>query len=107
MALNNFQGDELGVWQGTITINGTTPDLSTGWTFTVTMSKAGETTLTKTTGITGATGGRFTVNWAQGELNRTAGAWRVQITLRRTADGFEHTEQDTLNIKPRTLAEAP
>lgn len=105
MALHYFRGDELGSWEGTVTINGTAPDLTSGWTFTATLSKAGETTLTKTSGITGSTGGAFTVVWAAGELNRAQGDWRAQMTGRRVSDHAEFTVQDTVSISPRTLAE--
>lgn len=102
-----FKGDELAPWEGTVTVNGEQPDFSTGWSFTVTLaSSAGATPPANlTSGITGLTGGGFRVDWPKGYLNIAAGFWDGQITFRRTADGFEHTEGQTFRIKARALAE--
>lgn len=104
MALNYYRGDELAPWVGTVTVNGTLPDLSTGWTFTVTLAQWGQTTVTKTTGITGAADGVFTVAWATGDLDIEPGTWRAQLTA-RSADGREFTVEDTVKIHARVLAE--
>lgn len=105
--LDYFRGDELAPWEGTVTINGVQPDFSSGWTFTVTVASASGATAPAnlTTGITGDTGGAFTVAWPKGYLNIAEGWWDGQITFRRTADGFEHTEAQPIRIKARVLAE--
>lgn len=106
MSLNYHQGDELPAFEATITLNGQTVDFTTGWTFTVKLTAPGQTTVTKTSGITGASTGTITVAWAAGELNITPGRWRLQLTATRTADQRQFTIQDEVVIKPRTLVEA-
>jgi hypothetical protein len=106
MSLNYFAGDELPAFEATITLNGATVDFSSGWTFTVKLTSPGETTVTKTTGITGASTGTITVAWATGELNIKPARWRLQLTATRTADQRQFTIQDEVVIKPRTLVEA-
>lgn len=104
MGLSYFQGDELAPWVGTVTVNGTLPDLSTGWTFTVTLAQWGQTTITKTTGITGAAAGVFTVAWATGDLDIAPGNWKAQLTA-RSVDGKEFTVEESVKIRTRVLAE--
>lgn len=101
-----FRGDELPAYQRPVTINGEAPDLSTGWTFTLTLRRNGLTTLTKTSGITGDDEGTLTATWATGELNIVEGLYDLQVTARRTLDSREWTFDDQLLIKQRTKAEA-
>lgn len=105
MALSYYAGDELPAWEGTVTLNGTPPDISTGWTFTVSLTAPGKTTVTKTSGITGTADGVFTVQWAAGELDIDPGPWAVQLTAFRTADSRQFTVKDSIQISERSLAE--
>ena len=57
-------------------------DLSSA-TFTAKLvNSAGTTALTKTTGITGTSGGLVTITWAAGELALTAGGYRLFLYAR-------------------------
>lgn len=103
--LDYFRGDELPEWEGTVTLNGVAPDLSVGWTFTVSLSMHGQTDVVVTSGITGHTGGVFVVAWPTGSLDIQPGDWVAQITGRR-GDDAEFTERQAIHIKPRALAEA-
>lgn len=92
-------GDELPQWVATVTVNGSAPDLSTGYTFSVVVKQGdGSAVLTKTTNITGATAGVVTVAWADGDLAIAAGTYRVLLTATRTSDSAEWTVEDTLRI---------
>lgn len=104
-AIEYPQGDELPPWQGIVKDNGEYPDFSSGWTFTVTISRKNQATTTITTGIVGQAGGVFTVNWPKGTMARAVGDWLAQITYRRVADGFEGSKSQVLRITPRVLAE--
>lgn len=60
-------------------------DLSSGYTFTLTLVDAdGTTALTKTTNITGADGS-VTVTWAVDELDITAGEYELRLRAREVA----------------------
>lgn len=99
MALTYHRGDELPQWVATVTVNGTAPDLSTGYTFVVTVKQGdGTAVLTKSTNISGATAGVVTVSWADAELDITAGTYRVMLTATRTLDSAEWTVEDQLRI---------
>jgi hypothetical protein len=57
-------------------------DLSTGYTFTLTLiSSAGATTLSKTSGITGANGS-VSISWAAAELDITEGVYTLHLRAR-------------------------
>lgn len=101
-----FRGDELPYYTRPVTIDGVAPDLTTGWTFTLTLTLHGATVLTKTTGITGDADGGLTVAWATGDLDTPPGIHGLQVTALRTADSREWTFDDLLTIKPRSKAEA-
>ena len=71
-------------------------DFASGWTFTVLVvdGATGEVKLTKTSGITGATGDVDTPNiviaWAAGEMATIGvGIHEVLVNARRTADSFD------------------
>lgn len=99
MALTYHRGDELPQWVATVTVNGTAPDLSTGYTFAVTVRQGdGTAVLTKTTNITGASAGVVTVAWASDDLDITPGTYRVLLTATRTSDSAEWTVEDQLRI---------
>lgn len=103
MTLSYFRSDELPQWQATIEHNGTSPDFSSGWTFQVKVAEqaTGTVVLTKTTNITGATGGVVTVAWASGELDVEPGRYRAQLKATRTSDGGEATVSELLTVKAR------
>lgn len=73
-------------WQEELTQNVWTDlDLSSGYTFTLTLTDpAGTVTLTKTTNITGTTTGA-TVAWATGELDIATGTYVLHLRARETA----------------------
>ena len=98
MPLQYHRSDELPAWVATISVNGSTYDYSTGWTFTVTLSDGSTTALTKTTNITGAASGVVTVAWAENDLDIAPGRYKVLLTATRTADSLEWTISDTLEI---------
>lgn len=105
MALAYFQRDERPAWQPTISVNGAVDDYSTGFTFTVTITAAdGTVELTKTTAITGTTGGVVNVDWEPDDLDLPAGTYRLQLTVRRTADEHEETISEQLLIRARDAA---
>lgn len=102
MSLSYFAGDERPDWQATVTVNGTTDNMSSGYTFEVKVATALDATavLTKTTGITGAANGVVTVSWADGDLAITPGTYVVTLTASRTSDSREWTISETLRILP-------
>ena len=60
-------------------------DLSSGYTFTLTLTDtAGTVALTKTTNITGADGS-VTVAWAVDDLDQTTGIYTLRLRARETA----------------------
>lgn len=60
-------------------------DLSSGYTFTLTMlDSAGTAALTKTTGITGASGS-VAIAWAAGELDLDPGTYALHVRAREVA----------------------
>ncbi len=93
--------DRLPAWPATISTNGVLPDLSDGWSFTVLMSRPGEETVTKTSGITGAPGGLVTVQWADDELELAPGTWRLALIATRIEDGAPFTVRERLYIRER------
>jgi hypothetical protein len=98
--LTYHRGDERPAWVPTVTLNGGTDDLSTGYTFAVKVyDGSGTAALTKTTNITGAPAGVVTVAWAEGELDITPGPYRVILVATRTADSLEWTIEDQLQVK--------
>ena len=102
--LTYVSGGELADWEATAEVNGSTVDMSSGWTFQVTCAPVGTTTasFTKTTNITGTTTG-CTVSWATtGELNSlTAGrVYDLQLRCRRTSDSRDLIIEEQVRIKP-------
>jgi hypothetical protein len=100
MGLRYHRGDERPAWVGTVEVNGTTDDMSSGYSFTVKVAASLSDTavLTKTTGITGATGGVFTCAWAVNDLDITPGEYIATCRIRRTADSFDETVTEPLTI---------
>ena len=100
MALRWHAGDELPHWVSTIRINDSTAtDLSSGWTFVVTLRQGTATpVLTKSTNITGAAGSVVTVAWADGDLAVAPGTYRARLVATRTSDSAEFTVPDTFDI---------
>lgn len=101
--ISYHQADELPAWVPTISSNGANPDFSTGWTFQVKVAASPTATaaLTKTTNITGATGGAVTVAWAPNELDLEPGLYLCQLTATRSSDSAQETVEVDLEIKPR------
>lgn len=100
--ISYYAADERPAWQPTITVNGTADDYSTGFTYEVKLvDSLGTVTLTKTTGITGASGGVITVAWAPNELSIAAGMYTAQLKVSRTADSYEFTLEEPVQIKTR------
>lgn len=100
--LQYHQSDELDAWQATILASGVNPDFSSGYTFKVVVKNAaGTTVLTKTTGITGASGGVITVAWAAGELNIAPGLYTAHLIRTRTSGTLEGTTAEDIEILPR------
>lgn len=99
--LSYYRNDERPDWQATVTVNGTADDMSTGYTFTVRVATSPTATavLTKTTNITGATGGVVTVAWAAGELDIAPGTYIATLTARRTSDSRDWTISEQLTIR--------
>lgn len=98
--LTYHRGDERPAWEATVTVNGSAPDLSSGYTFAVKLAATpdGTAVLSKTTGITGSASGVVTVAWAAGDLDITAGTYVAQ--LRATSSSLDWTVEDTLVILP-------
>ncbi len=73
-------------WQEELTADTWTDlDLSSGYTFTLTLvDSTGTTQLTKTTNLTG-NNGSVTVAWATGELDLTAGVYTLHLRAREVA----------------------
>lgn len=103
MSLSYYQNDERPDWVATVSLNGASDDMSTGYTFEVKIAASPTATaaLTKTTNITGAAGGVVTVAWAASDLNIEPDIYIVQLKVTRTSDSKEWTVQDTLEIKAR------
>jgi hypothetical protein len=101
--LTYFRNDERPSWAETIVQNGETDDYSSGYTFKVSLatSRSATPVLTKTSGITGATGGVVTVAWASGELDLAPARYLAHLTVTRTSDGAELTIEETIEIVPR------
>ncbi len=101
--LEYFSGDERPYWEPTVTVSGVADDLTSGYTFEVNVASSPTATpaLTKTTGITGASGGVVSVAWSTSDLALAAGEYVVQLTATRTSDSKDWTIQDRLKIKPR------
>lgn len=102
MTLQYSAGDERPYWQATVTVNGTTDDMSTGYTFNVNVySDVTDPVLTKTTNITGAAAGVVTVTWTADELDIAAGNYTAELTAKRTSDDAEWTIREPLRIIAR------
>lgn len=103
MTIEYFAGDERPYWEATVSIDGETEDLSSGYTFEVNIATSATATpvITKTSGITGGPAGVVTVAWAVGELAIATGTYVVQLTATRTLDTRDWTIQDKIKIKPR------
>lgn len=103
MSLTYHRADERPAWVATVSINGATDNMSSGYTFQVKVATSPTATvaLTKTTNITGASGGQVTVAWAPNELDLEPGLYIVQLKASRTSDSAEWTLEDTLEILPR------
>ena len=99
MTLRYHRGDERPAWQATVLVNGSTDDMTSGYTFSVRVQQGDATpVLTKTTNITGAAGGVVTVAWAENDLDIAPGRYKVLLTATRTSDSLEWTVQDTIEI---------
>lgn len=99
MPLFYHRGDERPAWVATVSLNGATDDLSSGFTFSVRVQRGDATpVLTKTTNITGAAGGVVTVAWAENDLDIAPGTYKVLLTATRTSDSLEWTVQDKIEI---------
>ena len=96
-------GDELPHWSPTYVLDGADVDMSSGWTFQVTVAPVGSTTasFTKTTNITGTTTG-CTVSWAtSGELSTLAvGRYTARCRAQRTSDSHQATATILIVIEP-------
>lgn len=104
MALQYRRADELPAWQATATVNGVAPDFSTGHTFSVRLARDSTpttTALTKTTNITGASGGVITVAWQADELDLPEGTYRAQLRFTQTTGTLEGTIEETIIIGSR------
>lgn len=80
--------------------DGTTIDMSSGYTFAVKVGIPGaDAELTKSTGITGTSSG-LSIQWAtSGELNDLdAGIYTLQVTATRTADSRNRIQQIPLHV---------
>ena len=99
--LTYYVGDERPSWQATVTVNGVADDMSTGYTFVVKVAASldGTAVLTKSTNITGATGGVVTVAWADGDLAQTAGEYVATLTATRVSDSAEWTVSERISIR--------
>lgn len=96
-------GDERPYWEPTVEVGGVADDMTTGYTFEVSVatSDTATPTVTKTTGITGGAAGAIVVAWASGELAIAPGLYVMQLTATRTSDGKDWTIEDVLKVKPR------
>lgn len=103
MPLAYKKADELPAWVATVSINGTLPDFSTGWTFTVKLATTATATptLTKSTGITGAASGVITVAWGTNELSITEQDYLAHLTGTRASDSAQFTVSERITISPR------
>ncbi len=101
MALSYFRNDERPDWVATVTVNGATDDMSSGYSFSVKIATdlSSAAVLTKTTNITGAAAGVVTVAWAAGELDIAPGQYVATLTARRTSDSRDWTISEPLTIK--------
>lgn len=98
------RGDERPAWQATITTNGSGENYSSGFTFRVTLALVSTPTtvaLTKTSNITGTSGGVVSVNWAPNELDLAPGLYEAQLRITRSSDSTEQTITDQLLILAR------
>lgn len=107
MSLRYYVGSDLPDTQITLRNgDGTYPDFSSGYTFSIKVAPAGSTTatFTKSTNVTGAAGSatvaNLTISWAtSGELNSlTAGYYILQVTVTRTSDSRQWIEQFPVEI---------
>lgn len=97
-----FAGDERPAWQPTITIDGSTEDYSTGFSFKVeVLTKTGTVQFTKTTGITGNSDGSVTVDWATSSELSTLdpGVYVARLRIRRDSDSKDVTLEADLSIR--------
>ena len=98
--LDYHQGDERPAWEETVIENGTAPDFSTGYTFTVNVQDdTGATVLAKSSFITGDASGTITVAWDTGELDLDPGVYSAKIVATRTADATSATYARDLLIR--------
>lgn len=113
MAVDVYINDEHPQWPATIVLNGSAIDYSSGYTFTCTVvnQSTGATLLSKTSGITGGTGGAVTVAFTGAELSGAGitATWAANnqtydlyLTPRKTSDSSDGpTVQDVLTMKWR------
>jgi hypothetical protein len=101
-ALEYFRSDERPEWVPTVRVNGVYDDMTTGYTFVV-LVKDGHASpvITKTTNITGGTGGTATVRWTTNELDIPPGSYRAILTATRTSDNAQWTVEEQLIIRSR------
>lgn len=102
--LTYHRADERPYWQSTVTVNGTADDMSSGYTFTAKILAsldASSASTTKTSGITGATGGVVTVAWSGSDLDLAPGNYIATLTAKRTSDNAEWTITEPVKILAR------
>lgn len=103
MSLRYHRADERPYWQGTVTVNGVADDMTTGYTFRVTIATSldATATVTKTSGIVGAADGVFTVAWSGSDLDIAPGEYVATCTGKRASDDAEWTVTERLTILAR------
>lgn len=113
MAVTLYTNDEHAQWVADITVNGTEVDYSSGYTFTCAIvdQATGTTLLSKTSGITGGTGGQVTVAFTGAELSSNSvtatfadnnRSFDMYLTPRKTSDSSDGpTVAEVLTMKWR------
>ena len=106
-----YTNDEHPQWPATISLNGVATDYTTGYSFTCAIvNAAGTTLLSKTSGITGASGGQITVAFTGAELSSagvtaTFGSpveYTLFLTPRKTSDSSDGpTIEERLQMRYR------
>jgi hypothetical protein len=85
------------VWNDT---NGTLIDFSSGYTFTLEISRNGTIVASKTSGITGAaTSPNVIIDWAAGEVAALSDLYDVRLIARRTSDSKDRPFPQRLTLR--------
>lgn len=105
MSLSYYARDERPFWEATVSVNGLTDDMTSGYTFEVNIAteSGGTPVVTKTTGVTGGTGGLVTVAWQEGDLDLDPGTYYAQLTATRISDLTDWTVEERIKIKARSV----